>query len=392
MRLFLFLIVIGCTAQCCTQPVASLSGVLTLSDAYRPTVYLVAPQRFQDIAASYMGQLVDSAQIATDGRFQFAAIPLQGEKQLFQLLVQKKGVNFVTQIEDTDPAASNCLPIVLEAGQAVSVQAKIDALQATAQWQPSSPDNQALATLRQLRHQAYDAQRSILGPTSHDETQLMAHEQALRAFRKPLIHFADTTRWLLPALVATRWVSPDHDYERVPELLYRQCQRWSADGTAPELVKTLCEKARQDQLPAMTGALIPDYALPTVSGDSVWLHALLKGHRLTLLDIWASWCFPCRKENREVIAPLLDAYEPKGLQVIGYSIDASAAAWKTAIQKDGARWLQTSHLSGDSTPFMEALRITTIPANFLLDAEGRIVAKNLHGEELMAFIARYLSE
>ncbi|MBL7810319.1 MAG: hypothetical protein JNN28_21025, partial [Saprospiraceae bacterium] len=59
---------------------------------------------------------------------------------------------------------------------------------------------------------------------------------------------------------------------------------------------------------------------------------------------------------------------------------------------DGANWPQASHLSGDDTPFMQTLRISTIPANFILDAQGKILAKNLHGEVLSRFITEYLQK
>ncbi len=109
------------------------------------------------------------------------------------------------------------------------------------------------------------------------------------------------------------------------------------------------------------------------------------------MDIWASWCAPCRKESREVLTPLWHDFQDKGLQIIGYSIDANENAWKSAILKDGANWKQASHLTGDSTPFMETLRITTIPANYLLDGDGKILAKNLHGDDLGDFVKRYFN-
>lgn len=77
------------------------------------------------------------------------------------------------------------------------------------------------------------------------------------------------------------------------------------------------------------------------------------------------------------------------VQIIGYSIDSSPEAWRAAIAKDGAVWTHASHLSGDATPFMETLRITTVPANFILDKNGNVVAKNLHGAALKTFVENY---
>jgi len=222
-----------------------------------------------------------------------------------------------------------------------------------------------------------------------DENTLLEQEEAVGQFRLPLMQFADTTSAVWAALVATRWVSPQQDYERVPEFLHGQCQRWTNDRAAAHHVFVLCEKA--NKLPVLIGQVIPDFPFPMSSGDTVSLKSLL-GKKLTILDIWASWCVPCRRENQQVLAPLWTAYREKGLQIIGYSIDSSEGAWRNAITKDGAVWPHASHLTGDETPFMDALRIATIPANFILDGNGKVVAKNLHGAELKAFVEEFLKK
>jgi thiol-disulfide isomerase/thioredoxin len=144
------------------------------------------------------------------------------------------------------------------------------------------------------------------------------------------------------------------------------------------------------KLPVLVSDLLPDYPLPMLAGDTVSLHNLL-GERLTLLDLWASWCGPCRVQNRDFLVPLWDQYHQRGFQIIGYGLEASSKAWARAIEADGAyRWPHASDLQGDDSPLFELLRLTTIPANFLLDAEGRVVAKNLHGEELMEYVRRVM--
>jgi thiol-disulfide isomerase/thioredoxin len=147
----------------------------------------------------------------------------------------------------------------------------------------------------------------------------------------------------------------------------------------------LCAAADKNVLPVMIGDAMPDYPLPLVAGDTVMLRQIL-GKRLTIVDIWASWCAPCRKENRFVMAPLWSGYKDQGLQIVGYSIDRDGSAWKAAIEKDGATWINASHLTGDATPFLERLRISTIPANFILDEKGNILAKNVFGQELVRLV------
>ncbi|MBK8079880.1 MAG: TlpA family protein disulfide reductase [Saprospiraceae bacterium] len=112
--------------------------------------------------------------------------------------------------------------------------------------------------------------------------------------------------------------------------------------------------------------------------------------KLTLVDLWASWCAPCRKENKQVLVPLWDQFHKKGFEIIGYALDSSEKGWKAAILNDGAdRWKHFSHLKGDESPVFETIHMTMIPANFLLDSRGVIVAKNLHGESLKKFVEDY---
>ncbi|MBK9492234.1 MAG: TlpA family protein disulfide reductase [Haliscomenobacter sp.] len=243
-----------------------------------------------------------------------------------------------------------------------------------------------MITLRDIRHAAFSQWKAQLTAVP-DEEHLLEQENAVRQFQAPLMAFADSTTSMLAALVATRWVSLQNDYERVPEFLHGQCQKWSELQSGAPFVAQLCEKA--NALPLLTGEVIPDFSFAMSTGDTVSLKSLL-GKKLTILDIWASWCVPCRRENQQVLTPLWAAYREKGLQIIGYSIDSSEGAWRNAIKKTAPCGPHASHLTGDETPFMDALRIATIPANFILDGDGKVVAKNLHGEELKAFVEEFL--
>lgn len=130
--------------------------------------------------------------------------------------------------------------------------------------------------------------------------------------------------------------------------------------------------------------------MPMMSGDTLNIYFSL-GKKITLIDLWASWCAPCRHENTHTLVPLWDQYHTKGFQIIGYALDSGDKSWKNAILKDGAdRWLHASHLKGDDSPLFEKLKITTIPANYIVNQEGKILAKNLHGQELEAWVAKYL--
>lgn len=380
------------TTRCHTQSVPPISGTLALSEGWKPVLYLVQPRQFAEIASSYSGAVVDSASISADGRFAFSALPLTDAPTLFQLCIQKKGGRYPHQLMDEDPLSANYMPIALQKGEQIDITADAERFQATFSVKKPSAVQAVLLQLRTLRHRAYTQGGALLATADHtEESTLLEHEAALQRFRAPLMAFADSSASLWAALVAARWVSPTGDYERVPEFLFHLCEKWRQKMPTDPWVAQLCKTGNKDRLPILVGDQIPNFPFPMADGDTVLLHSLL-GKRLTLLDIWASWCLPCRRENRERLLPLWETYREKGLAIIGYSIDSSPAAWRAAIAKDGAAWPHASHLSGDATPFLDALRIRTIPANLLLDAQGGIVAKNLHGDALKAFVDNYFDK
>ncbi|MEC8832376.1 MAG: TlpA disulfide reductase family protein, partial [Bacteroidota bacterium] len=198
---------------------------------------------------------------------------------------------------------------------------------------------------------------------------------------------------LLPALMALRWASPEGDYERTAELVYAQSNKWSKVVPGHKWVKELTQIADKSNLPILVNDTIPSLVFPMKDGSETSISDVTTGKKLVLLDVWASWCAPCRVENRNVLVPLWEKYGDKGFQIMAYALESSKKAWNNAIERDGAhRWLHASHLQGDQNPFMDALRLKTIPANFLLDSEGKVLAKNLHGEELMKFVDDFMRD
>jgi peroxiredoxin len=137
------------------------------------------------------------------------------------------------------------------------------------------------------------------------------------------------------------------------------------------------------------GVLAPDFSLPDPSGQQVKLTDL-RG-RYVLVDFWASWCVPCRAENPNV-AKTYAAYHDQNFTVVSISLDGPSgrAAWLKAIQDDHLTWPQVSDLRGFKSEVAQQYVISSIPQNFLLDPQGRIVAKNLKGDALPQKLAQLL--
>lgn len=141
-----------------------------------------------------------------------------------------------------------------------------------------------------------------------------------------------------------------------------------------EIVKALDADGR-----TAPGKMAPDFTMQDTTGKAVTLSAMRGSY--VLVDFWASWCGPCRKENPNVVAAY-NKFHEKGFDVIGVSLDNKKEAWTKAIRADGLTWYHVSDLKGWANEAAAAYHIKSVPANFLLDRTGKIVARNLRGEDL----------
>ena len=152
-------------------------------------------------------------------------------------------------------------------------------------------------------------------------------------------------------------------------------------------LKTTEKKSNVSSSSVEIGTMAPDFSAPNTDGKETSLKSALG--KLTLIDFWASWCGPCRKENPNVVALYKD-FHAKGLNIIGVSLDEKADKWKEAIAKDQLTWTQISNLKGWEDPIAKRYFVDGIPATFLLDEKGIIIARDLRGAELRAKVASIL--
>ena len=136
------------------------------------------------------------------------------------------------------------------------------------------------------------------------------------------------------------------------------------------------------------GAEAPLFAGPTPEGEQISLESL-RG-KVVLIDFWASWCGPCRRENPNVVK-LYNAYKDKGFEILAVSLDRTKDRWVKAIADDKLTWLHISDLKGWKSTYARQYGVSSIPQTVLLDREGKIMARNLRGKALEQKLADVFS-
>lgn len=152
----------------------------------------------------------------------------------------------------------------------------------------------------------------------------------------------------------------------------------SKDLRKSDMAKELEQRIAAERLTAI-GKPAPAFTQNDVSGKPLSL-ADLKG-KVVLLDFWASWCSPCRAENPNMLKQY-KIYKDKGFEILSVSLDAKKNDWIKAIEEDGLPWLHVSDLKGWNNAAGRLYGVRGVPACYLIDRDGKIIADNVRGEKL----------
>ena len=146
----------------------------------------------------------------------------------------------------------------------------------------------------------------------------------------------------------------------------------------PFAAKSLADELKNAES-FMIGGQAPDFTQQTPEGKDLSLSDF-KG-KVLLVDFWASWCGPCRRENPNVVR-MYEEYKAQGFEILGVSLDKTKDRWLKAIEQDGLTWAHVSDLKGWQNEVAQMYGVSSIPHTILLDAEGKIIARNLRGRAL----------
>ena len=156
---------------------------------------------------------------------------------------------------------------------------------------------------------------------------------------------------------------------------------------------TELKTSAEQKLKTDVGQPYIDIVQNNAEGEPVSLKSVIDNpaNKYTLVDFWASWCGPCMEEVPH-LKQAYDKFHGQGLEIYGVSLDNDNDKWLGAIREHGMGWVQVSDLNGFDNLAAKDYAVQSIPSNFLIDAQGRIVAKNLRGEDLCSKVAELLAE
>ena len=173
----------------------------------------------------------------------------------------------------------------------------------------------------------------------------------------------------------------DFDVEELDSLMPQIPAQFEND----EMIIRIKENVEKMKATAV-GRTFTDFAMNTPEGEPVKLSDYVGKGKVVLVDFWASWCGPCRREMPNLVEAYAK-YKDKGFEIVGVSLDQNAEAWKSAIEKLNITWPQMSDLKYWNCEGAQLYAVSSIPHTVLIDGEGTILARGLHGDELQEKIA-----
>jgi thiol-disulfide isomerase/thioredoxin len=193
--------------------------------------------------------------------------------------------------------------------------------------------------------------------------------------------FIDAHKGQLASLSAIQTLSPQEHLDKFIEVGEALAVALPASEYVTTFNARITDMKAQHQAALRTsvGSFAPEIAVSDPEGNPIKLSDL-KG-KVVLIDFWAAWCKPCRMENPNVLR-MYNKFKNKGFEIFGVSLDRDKEAWLQAIKEDKLTWKHGSELQFWQSSFVPVYSLDGIPMTYLVDAEGRIIAKGLRGEEL----------
>lgn len=202
-------------------------------------------------------------------------------------------------------------------------------------------------------------------------------------FTNKAVAFADANQDNLAGFYAMSTLDPDVAENELIKYADKIAERFVDNRTVIQFKEEITKLKK-----LAVGQPAPEIIAYTTDNKTIKLSDF-KG-QYVLVDFWASWCVPCRKENPNIVRQY-NAYKDKNFAVLGVSLDNNPGSWMRAIEEDKLTWTNVSDLKAWSSDLVLDYRIKAIPASVIVDPNGNIVAKNLRAADLALFLSKTLN-
>ena len=363
-RLFYLLIMAALIGACSSEPRYVIKGDIEGSD--NELFYL---QRVVD------GQIVpiDSA-VSEKGSFKMTGTI--NYPDLVQLIAMEKGARINFYLENAD----------------ITINGKIDSLDAAKISGSKTEDEyqSLLGASSTFNEQAMNIDKEYQTARQANDTEKMSQlekeisglEEKMIAVQKDFVK-NNPSSYVAPAVL--RSISYYMEGDEIAAII-------SAMDTS--VAKIPIVKELSDMATAMKAVSIgqkaPDFTMNDVDGNPISLSSKI-GSKLLLIDFWAGWCNPCRQENPNLVK-IYNQFSKKGFDIFGVSLDQQKESWVNAIADDKLTWTHVSDLQYWNNAAARLYSVRAIPANFLLDESGTIIARNLRGDALLNKVNEVLGQ
>jgi peroxiredoxin len=278
--------------------------------------------------------------------------------------------------------------LILQGGEALHITGNAQNLTQTYSVE-GSPDTKILIELRKFESNISDSLNNLYttsretDPLKKDSAGMILQHQYEITLRSFATDFIKRNPVSIVSLSASQYLDKEKDTAIFSQLSKTLSEKYPANIYVNEFSKQV---SRMHSLPA--GSFAPEIKLKTPDGKEISLSSF-RG-KIVLVDFWASWCAPCRKENPNIVA-MYKKFHPRGFEILGVSLDDNLNSWKDAIEHDRLSWTQVSELKKWESEVVKDYGMEEIPFSVLIDREGKIIAKGLHGSELEVKIEEALA-
>lgn len=361
-------------AACKKDPQYEITGKVTGGDMVGKTVYLRKLDKMRPT-----GAIIDSTVIASDSTFKMKGSVEHPDMYNLSISGERIGINNFF-VENTP------IQVTLDVRNPQESKASSAANDLFNNYMKEVKDSfQERNRQIQVRAQELIENSEDKSLTEEQEAELNKEfDQLMEDYKNYQVKFINDN----PNSIVSAWVFRTISNNLTPEEVEAMLAKFDPSFEKSFFISSVKEDI-ETQKKVAVGQKFIDIKLPNPEGQEIALSDYAGKGKYVLVDFWASWCGPCRKENPNVVA-LYEKYKDKGFEIVGVSLDRDKAAWVKGIEDDQITWPQMSDLKFWESAGAQAYGIKSIPSTVLLDKDGTILAKNLYGKDLEAKVAELI--